>query len=216
MKAAYDLIEPLTRHFDFNIISETRSGLPSFPPNLQPGQGTPGFWRLHPALHGAGHPACGDPFPRRTTRPAPTTSSSRARLSSRSVGTSPRAACPTSGLTRSWRPASWNYSRARCTTCCTWPCWAATRAGHGGEFLGLGQRRRQKTTRAATSRPCCSTCATKDNYASGDCGLISPDTLDLALQIGLFQAPHITVIDRRYELSGACRTHVVDGMCRCR
>jgi hypothetical protein len=51
------------------------------------------------------------------------------------------------------------------------------------------------------------------NYPSGECGLISPDTLDLALQIGLFQAPHITVIDRRYELTGACRTHVVDGMC---
>jgi hypothetical protein len=53
------------------------------------------------------------------------------------------------------------------------------------------------------------------NYPSGACDLISPDTLDLALQIGLFQGPHITVVDRRYELAGACRTHVVDGLCRC-
>ncbi len=38
--------------------------------------------------------------------------------------------------------------------------------------------------------------------------------MDLALQIGLFQGPHITVVDRRYEMAGACRTKVVDGMCR--
>ena len=34
MKAAYELIEPLTEHFDFNIVKETRGGLSSFPPNL--------------------------------------------------------------------------------------------------------------------------------------------------------------------------------------
>jgi hypothetical protein len=39
MKAAYDLAEPLTRHFEFNIIRETRSGLPSFPPNLNEAKG---------------------------------------------------------------------------------------------------------------------------------------------------------------------------------
>ncbi|PKP60934.1 hypothetical protein CVT91_04150 [Candidatus Atribacteria bacterium HGW-Atribacteria-1] len=34
MKAACELIEPLTEHFDFNIVKETRGGLSSFPPNL--------------------------------------------------------------------------------------------------------------------------------------------------------------------------------------
>src|SRR3990172_2347492 len=39
MKSAYELVEPLTRHFDFNIIKETRSGLPGFPPNLNQAKG---------------------------------------------------------------------------------------------------------------------------------------------------------------------------------
>ena len=54
----------------------------------------------------------------------------------------------------------------------------------------------------------------ESNYRTGICGLISPDTMDLGLQTGLYQAPHITAIDRRYELAGDCRTKVVDGMCR--
>ena len=52
------------------------------------------------------------------------------------------------------------------------------------------------------------------NYPTGTCGLIAADTLDLALQIGLYQGPHITVVDRRYEMAGACRIKVVNGMCR--
>ncbi|MCK5314180.1 MAG: glutamate mutase L, partial [Anaerolineales bacterium] len=52
------------------------------------------------------------------------------------------------------------------------------------------------------------------NYPTGICGLIAADTLDLALQIGLYQGPHITVVDRRYEMAGACRIKIVDGMCR--
>jgi uncharacterized protein (TIGR01319 family) len=51
------------------------------------------------------------------------------------------------------------------------------------------------------------------NYPSGQCGMISADTLDLALQVGLFQAPQITVLDRRYEMVGNCRTKIVDGGC---
>jgi hypothetical protein len=39
MKASYELIEPLTRHYDFKIIKETRSGLPSFPPDLYQAKG---------------------------------------------------------------------------------------------------------------------------------------------------------------------------------
>ena len=39
MRAAYELIEPLTRHFDFKIVRETRGGLSSFPPNLDMAKG---------------------------------------------------------------------------------------------------------------------------------------------------------------------------------
>jgi uncharacterized protein (TIGR01319 family) len=52
------------------------------------------------------------------------------------------------------------------------------------------------------------------NYSTSTCGLISADSLDLGLQIGLYQGPHITVVDRRYEMAGACRIKVIDGMCR--
>ena len=51
------------------------------------------------------------------------------------------------------------------------------------------------------------------NYPTGQCGLISADTLDLALQVGLFQAPQITVLDKRYEMVGKCRTKIVEGGC---
>jgi uncharacterized protein (TIGR01319 family) len=43
--------------------------------------------------------------------------------------------------------------------------------------------------------------------------MVSADTLDLALQVGLFQAPQITVLDKRYEMVGKCRTKIVDGGC---
>jgi len=52
------------------------------------------------------------------------------------------------------------------------------------------------------------------NYPSGECDMLSADNLDLALQIGLFQAPQVTVVDKRYELSGMCKTKIVDGTCR--
>jgi hypothetical protein len=34
------------------------------------------------------------------------------------------------------------------------------------------------------------------------------------LQTGLFQAPQVTVIDKRYEMSGQCKTDNTQGMCR--
>ncbi|MEE9495723.1 MAG: glutamate mutase L, partial [Desulfobacterales bacterium] len=54
----------------------------------------------------------------------------------------------------------------------------------------------------------------EDNYPTGQCGMISADTLDLGLQTGLLQAPQITVIDKRYEMTGKCRTKIVNGTCR--
>ena len=52
------------------------------------------------------------------------------------------------------------------------------------------------------------------NYRGGNCGMVSPDTLDLALQTGLCQAPQLTVLDKRYEMVGRCRTKMVEGSCR--
>ncbi len=52
------------------------------------------------------------------------------------------------------------------------------------------------------------------NYPTGGCEMISPDTLDLGLQTGLFQAPQVTVIDKRYEMSGRCKTDKSGGMCK--
>ncbi len=51
------------------------------------------------------------------------------------------------------------------------------------------------------------------NYPTGQCGMVSADTLDLAVQVGLFQAPQITVLDKRYEPVGKCRTKIVAGGC---
>ncbi|MGD1995264.1 MAG: hypothetical protein PVH62_00675, partial [Anaerolineae bacterium] len=49
-QAAYELIEPLTRHFDFHIIKETRGGLSDFPPNLDKAKGhlaISTYWQMY-------------------------------------------------------------------------------------------------------------------------------------------------------------------------
>jgi uncharacterized protein (TIGR01319 family) len=53
-----------------------------------------------------------------------------------------------------------------------------------------------------------------ENYRGGVCGIINADTLDLSLQTGLCQAPQLTVLDKRYEMVGRCRTKMVKGACR--
>jgi hypothetical protein len=56
--------------------------------------------------------------------------------------------------------------------------------------------------------------ANEAHYSTGTCGAISPDALELAMQIGLYQAPHLTVADKKYEMLGKCKIKVVDGACR--
>ncbi len=49
-QGAYELIEPLTRHFGFDVIKETRGGLSDFPPNLDRAKGHLAFstyWQMH-------------------------------------------------------------------------------------------------------------------------------------------------------------------------
>ena len=79
MKAACELIAPLEDHFDYHIIRECRSGLPSFPPNLNRPRD---IWRLA-STHNSiwNRTSCTwSRIPKHITRPAPMISSNRARL----------------------------------------------------------------------------------------------------------------------------------------
>ena len=214
MKAAYDLIEPLTRHFDFDILKQTRSGLPSFPPNLNEAKGHLAFGVytqlymephiLHVVTHSeAHHEASADDI-----------------IESCEIV----------------KQVCWDFAKGGVPNIWADPKLAARKLElqQGAMYNLLHMALLGGYEGAATvenfwdwANPPAEGDAGRNfetlllnlideaNYASGECGLISPDTLDLALQTGLFQAPHVTVIDRRYELTGACRTRVVDGMCRC-
>lgn len=214
MKAAYDLIEPLTRHFDFHIIKQTRSGLPSFPPNLNQAKGHLAFGIytqlymepdiLHVVTHSEAHHEASAADIIESCEIVKQVCWDFAKGGVPNIWADPKLAARKLELQQG---AMYNLLHlallggyeGRATVANFWDWAQAPREGDGGrnfETLLIDL-------------------IDENNYASGECGLISPDTLDLALQVGLFQGPHITVIDRRYELSGACRTHVVDGMCRC-
>lgn len=214
MKGAYDLIEPLTRHFDFHIIKQTRSGLPSFPPNLNQAKGHLAFGIytqlymepdiLHVVTHSeAHHEASADDIIESCeivkqvcwdfVKGGIPNIWADAKLADRKLELQQGAMYNLLHL------ALLGGYEGRATVANFWDWAQAPHEGDGGR----------------TFETLLLDLIDENNYASGECGLISPDTLDLALQVGLFQGPHITVIDRRYELSGACRTHVVDGMCRC-
>lgn len=214
MKGAYDLIEPLTRHFDFNVIKQTRSGLPSFPPNLNQAKGHLAFGIytqlymephiLHVVTHSEAHheASAGDII--ESCEIVKQVCWDFAKGGVPNIWADPQLAARKLELQRgamynllhlallggyagpvNWENF-WEYAQPP----------ADDDGGRNFEALLLSL-------------------IDEANYPTGECGLISPDTLDLSLQIGLFQGPHITVIDRRYELAGACRTHVVDGLCRC-
>ena len=212
MKAAYDLAEPLTRHFDFNIIKETRSGLPSFPPNLNQAKGHLAFGIytqlymepdiLHVVTHSEAHheasaddiiesceitkQVCWD-FIKGTVPPIWNDPVMQARIQELKQG------------------AMYNVLHA------------ALLGGYAGlvtpeNFWDWAHEPSENSER--NYETLLLSIINEANYPTGDCAVIGGDTLDLALQIGLFQGPHITVVDRRYEMAGACRTKVVDGMCR--
>jgi uncharacterized protein (TIGR01319 family) len=212
MKAAYDLVEPLTRHFDFNIIKETRSGLPSFPPNLNQAKGHLAFGIytqlymepdiLHVVTHSeAHHEASADDIiesceitkqvcwdfikgnvPQIWSDPA-----MKSRIQELKQGAMYNVlhAALVGGYSGPVTPENyWDWAKERSES---------PEKNYETLLLSI---------------------VDEANYPTGGCGVISGDTLDLCLQIGLFQGPHITVVDRRYEMAGACRTKVVDGMCR--
>jgi uncharacterized protein (TIGR01319 family) len=212
MKAAYELAEPLTRHFDFNILRQTRSGLPSFPPNLNQAKGHLAFGIytqlyldpdiLHVVTHSeAHHEASADDI-----------------IESCEIV----------------KQVCWDFAKGHVPDIWSDPTVQARirelKQGamynvlHGALLGGYNGPITPENFREWAHEPSedpeknfetmLLSLIDEASYPTGDCGLISADSLDLGLQTGLYQGPHITVVDRRYEMAGACRTKVVDGMCR--
>ena len=212
MKAAYELADPLCQHFDFRIHRQTRSGLPSFPPNLNQAKGHLAFGVytqlymdpdiLHVVTHSeAHHEASADDIiesceivkqvcwdfakgdvPQIWDEPVV-----KARIKELKQGAMYNLlhGAILGGYEGPIRPENfWQWAKEPGEN---------PEKNYGTMLLSL---------------------IDEANYPTGICGLIAADTLDLALQIGLYQGPHITVVDRRYEMAGACRIKVVDGMCR--
>ena len=212
MKAAYELADPLCRHFDFRIHRQTRSGLPSFPPNLNQAKGHLAFGVytqlymepdiLHVVTHSeAHHEASADDI-----------------IESCEIV----------------KQVCWDFAKGDVPHIWDEPVVKARikelkqtamyNLLHGAILGGYDGPIRPENFWEWAHEP--SENAEKNyesmllslideaNYPTGICGLIAADTLDLALQIGLYQGPHITVVDRRYEMAGACRIKIVDGMCR--
>jgi uncharacterized protein (TIGR01319 family) len=212
MKAAYELVEPLCQHFDFRIHRQTRSGLPSFPPNLNQAKGHLAFGIytqlymepdiLHVVTHSeAHHEASADDI-----------------IESCEIV---KQVCW--DFTKGDVPHIWDDPtvKARIKELKQTSMYNLL---HGAILGGYDGPIRPENIWDWTHEPdedpeknydsMLLSLIDEANYPTGICGLIAADTLDLALQIGLYQAPHITVVDRRYEMAGACRIKVVDGMCR--
>jgi uncharacterized protein (TIGR01319 family) len=212
MKAAYELAEPLTRHYDFHIIKQTRSGLPSFPPNLNQAKGHLAFGIytqlymepdiLHVVTHSeAHHEASADDI-----------------IESCEIVKQVCWDFVKGNVPQIWSdPAMRSRIRELKQGAMYNVLHAAILGGYNGpatvqdfwEWAKEPEEDPQKNFETLLL-----SLIDEANYPTGGCGLIAGDTLDLGLQIGLFQGPHITVVDRRYEMAGACRTKVIDGMCR--
>ncbi len=212
MKAAYELAAILPRHFDFNIIRETRSGLPSFPPNLNEAKGHLAFGIytqlymepdiLHVVTHSeAHHEASADDI-----------------IESCEIT---KRVCW--DFVKGTVPQIWNdpAMKSRIKELKKGAMYNILHTALVGGYSGpVTPENFWDWAKESTEDPVKNyetlllSVIDETNYPTNSCGIISSDTLDLCLQIGLFQAPHITVVDRRYEMAGACRTKVVDGMCR--
>ena len=212
MKAAYDLVEPLTRHYDFKIIKETRSGLPSFPPNLNQAKGHLAFGIytqlymepdiLHVVTHSeAHHEASADDI-----------------IESCEITKQVCWDFIKGNVPQIWSdPPMKNRIKELKQGAMYNVLHAAILGGYSGpaspeNFWDWANEPAENPEK--NYETLLLSIVDEANYPTQTCGVISGDTLDLALQIGLFQGPHITVVDRRYEMAGACRTKVVNGMCR--
>ncbi len=212
MKAAFELIEPLTRHYDFHIIKQTRSGLPSFPPDLYQAKGHLAFGIytqlylepdiLHVVTHSeAHHEAKAEDI-----------------IESCQIT----------------KQVCWDFAKGHVPDIWADP-WVRNRIAelkrnamynilHGallGGYEGpvtvanfFEWAKEPNEDKERNYETMLLSFANAAHYSTQTCGLISPDALELGLQIGLYQAPHLTVADKKYEMVGKCKTKVVDGTCR--
>jgi len=220
MKAAFEIIEPLTRNFDYNIIKETRGGLSSFPPNLDEAKShlsMTTYWQMfmepeivHVVSYCEAHH---DAKPEDIVASCDITKQSfreydRAPLPD--IWNIPSVADRKEELKKG---AMYNIFHL------------ALMGGYEGKVTfenfsifavskEVSAKREKTEEQEMNYETMLLDLIDGKNYPSGECNMISADNLDLALQVGLFQAPQVTVIDKRYELTGMCRTKIVDGCCR--
>jgi uncharacterized protein (TIGR01319 family) len=207
MKAAYELAEPLTRHFEFRIHRQTRSGLPSFPPNLNQAKGHLAFGIytqlymnpdiLHVVTHSeAHHEASADDI-----------------IESCEIV----------------KQVCWDFAKGNVPQIWEEPVvkervselkqGAMYNVLHGAILGGYEGPIRPENFYDWAKEPqedpqknyekMLLSIIDEANYPTNTCGLIAADSLDLGLQIGLYQGPHITVVDRRYEISEFERVDLV-------
>lgn len=220
MKAAYELLEPLTRHYDFNIIKETRGGLSSFPPNLDEAKGhlaVTTLWQMYmdpDIVHVVSYPEAHHEARARDIVESCDIVKQVIRNYLKGempdVFSDPRLCQRKEELKR---VVMYNMLHL------------ALMGGYDGKVTldnffeyavsPVEAAKRESTTeREKNYETMILEFVDEQNYPTGQCGMISGDTLDLGLQTGLLQAPQITVLDKRYELVGKCRTKIVNGTCR--
>lgn len=218
-RAAYELLEPLTGAFDFTIIKETRGGLSDFPPNLDKAKGhlaISTYWQMymepdivHVVSFSEAHHEAKAEDVIESCDIVKQVFEDFSRDDKPDIWHDPRLL----GRKRRLKlGAMYNLLHFALlggyegpVTLDNFFAWAvspedAQKRDHPREW-----KRNYETMLLSF--------IDESNYPSGHCGMISADTLDLALQVGLFQAPQITVLDKRYEVVGKCRTKIVDGGC---
>jgi uncharacterized protein (TIGR01319 family) len=218
-QGAYELIEPLIRHFDFNIIKETRGGLSSFPPNLDRAKGhlaVSTYWQM-----------CLEPDIVHVVSFSEAHHEAKAEDVIESCDIVKQVF---EDFSKDNRPDIWSdrrlIDRKRRLK---WGAMynilhLALLGGYEGPVTldnffqwavtpEEARRRDHPSQWERNYETMLLSFIDEANYATGQCGMVSPDTLDLALQVGLFQAPQITVLDKRYEMVGQCRTKIANGGC---
>ena len=220
MKAAFEIIEPLTKHFDYNIIKETRGGLSSFPPNLDEAKShlsMTTYWQMfmepeivHVVSYCEAH---------HDAKPEDIIASCD--ITKQSFREYERAPLPDI-----WNIPSVAKRKGELKKGAMYNIFhLALMGGYEGKVTlknfskftvskEISVKRKKVEEKEMNFETMLLDLIDGKNYPSGECNMISADNLDLALQVGLFQAPQVTVIDKRYELSGMCRTKIVDGCCR--
>jgi uncharacterized protein (TIGR01319 family) len=218
-QAAYELIEPLTRHHNFHIIKETRGGLSDFPPNLDKAKGhlaISTYWQMymepdivHVVSFSEAHHEAKSQDVIESCDIVKQVIEDYYRDDKPDIWHDPRLL----GRKRHLKlGAMYNLLHL------------ALLGGYEGPVnldnffewaISPEEARKRDHPRewARNYETMLLSFIDEAHYATGQCGMVSADTLDLALQVGLFQAPQITVLDKRYEMVGKCRIKIVDGGC---